>query len=1472
MAKGDIRMKKLVKKLFFSLCILLISILFFQAIIFSCRYKVFAAAGKPSIVATPIAQENYIHLEWAAPDNVSPSTVYNFRVHKIPKFGDTQIDQTIALKKNISVLNIYPNAGDNLQAWMNSYGQIPSQNMTMNVNKVSIDNFNAYPNSYLKSADGTYSYDVIYFGGWDANNNKDLSEIAKNAVVDFVNTGRGCILGHDTASFNHTYFINLASTFLGMKINYPSGNIPPYGDSKIVITKKGNLMNYPWLIGEVGTVLNVPLSHSYYEFATTDVWFKYQSGKFEGTNIEVTSYQNFTGTNNFYLTTLNNVAMIQTGHSNGAASVDEQKILANTIYNLAQITTNKNYGDYSSQDVTGPNAVKNIKVTNGDQSGNVNISFDAAVDNGSTYEYKVESIDPSNQVLMSDSVQATIAVGIKGYAVSCDQSPTGDPGNNVNTQTPSLSKSDLTAGKWYVHVKAIDNANNVSDNTTMAFYYQNTAPVVTLKGNSTVNLNLGEAYQDAGATATDSVEGDISSSIQVTGADKVNTKVSGTYNIDYQVSNSSGIKSTIVTRKVVVAPAFSAINISATTTGGNYSGGWVDKPITFTASSGINSAAYKKYQYTFTPSDANSWSDMNGDNKDNLVINTSQNSILYFRVIAIDDSASVASDGIAVKYDDVALNLEVTNNPAIWTNKDVSLGLKPTVGVSGITSFTVSKDNAAPIDISGKDSYVVSSNGKYVFTLTNGLNANLVKEVDVAYIDKVAPTDMRIVVKDRSFTTLSTNSAFNLFYNSDVQVTLSAVSENSGINYYEYQAVDINNGDKFNEQGGWIRGGSFLISSQFKGNVYARALDEAGNVSAIVSSDGFIYDVTPSVGPTINATVDNATYSGNWTAKNINILLAGGNSLSGVASYQYKIGSDGTWQNMTLKSGVKDAITGNTIFDSLSFTTNINDLVYFRAVSNSGVSGSESSLQLKRDDVVPSIAISYTGIINSWTTNTIKFNLSNATNNIAPINYYFSTNAVDFTKIDGNSYSVSGNINNRYVFKAVSDAGLENLGTSNYVVQIDNTVPEIRGAMDGSSYYIGRNITVADAFGEIASVTYKKNQGPEAPFTNNTLFSDVGGYSLTVTDKAGNSKTIGFTINAMPREADVIYTSAYKNLIQGIRDEFNSHNDLPEPYKTNTDNAIKVLQNKYASFETPDSQVIAIKVAVSSIPKLDNGLIAQKQTVQNLLANMAKLSSAQIASLTDEISILNSLLDRISTLEDAVATVKTAIGNLPDADKVTAKDGGNINKAFSLYNALNAEQKGLVGKVLADKLNSVSAALKQKQLTDTKSGVIVGAVGDTTFSKDTNIVVKEVKASDNAYEFNQSNLAIKNASLSIPELKNKELVALYDVNLFNNNMTVEPNGKVEVQIDIPDSIKTRKNLSVVHLYDEGNIKKVITINATVKGDKLVFITDHFSRYGIVAAVDTNYVLLVSLIILGVVAVATVIFVGLRYRKRLILNK
>jgi hypothetical protein len=79
-----------------------------------------------------------------------------------------------------------------------------------------------------------------------------------------------------------------------------------------------------------------------------------------------------------------------------------------------------------------------------------------------------------------------------------------------------------------------------------------TPPTLTLRGEPTMNITIDAPFTDPGATATDAVDGDLTSRIVASGA--VNNALLGTYTITYTVTDLSGNPATPVTRTVNVQP------------------------------------------------------------------------------------------------------------------------------------------------------------------------------------------------------------------------------------------------------------------------------------------------------------------------------------------------------------------------------------------------------------------------------------------------------------------------------------------------------------------------------------------------------------------------------------------------------------------------------------------------------------------------------------------------------------------------------------------------------------------------------------------------------------------------------------------------------------------------------------------------------------------------------------------------------
>jgi hypothetical protein len=88
-----------------------------------------------------------------------------------------------------------------------------------------------------------------------------------------------------------------------------------------------------------------------------------------------------------------------------------------------------------------------------------------------------------------------------------------------------------------------------------------TAPVITVAGGNSVNHTLNAAWTNPTATATDDEDGDISSSISVTGT--VNENLAGNYELTYTVTDAAG---NVATQVVTVTVANSAAYMNGTYT------------------------------------------------------------------------------------------------------------------------------------------------------------------------------------------------------------------------------------------------------------------------------------------------------------------------------------------------------------------------------------------------------------------------------------------------------------------------------------------------------------------------------------------------------------------------------------------------------------------------------------------------------------------------------------------------------------------------------------------------------------------------------------------------------------------------------------------------------------------------------------------------------------------------------------------
>ncbi|KGL62071.1 immunoglobulin-like domain-containing protein [Polaribacter sp. Hel1_85] len=124
-------------------------------------------------------------------------------------------------------------------------------------------------------------------------------------------------------------------------------------------------------------------------------------------------------------------------------------------------------------------------------------------------------------------------------------------GNLTSSIVTTGTVNTNVVGSYTINYNVSDAAGNPATQVSRTVNVSDgTAPVITLNGASTINLNVGDTYTEQGATATDNVDGNLTSSIVITGS--VNTNLAGTYAINYNVSDAAGNPATQVSRTVNV--------------------------------------------------------------------------------------------------------------------------------------------------------------------------------------------------------------------------------------------------------------------------------------------------------------------------------------------------------------------------------------------------------------------------------------------------------------------------------------------------------------------------------------------------------------------------------------------------------------------------------------------------------------------------------------------------------------------------------------------------------------------------------------------------------------------------------------------------------------------------------------------------------------------------------------------------------
>ena len=202
-------------------------------------------------------------------------------------------------------------------------------------------------------------------------------------------------------------------------------------------------------------------------------------------------------------------------------------------------------------------------------------------------EYNVtdSSGNMANEVTRVVFVEDTIAPTIIISGANLITTEGGMPYNDLGATATDIIDGDLTddiatssnvvtitLGTYSVVYTVADSTGNMATVTRTVYVTDTLPPIIELIGNATVIVERGDSYEDAGAIATDLIDGDLSDSIVTSGT--VNTLTVGVYTLTYNIADSSGNMAETVMRTVIVTgsqtPTITILGDNPLTTEGGF--------------------------------------------------------------------------------------------------------------------------------------------------------------------------------------------------------------------------------------------------------------------------------------------------------------------------------------------------------------------------------------------------------------------------------------------------------------------------------------------------------------------------------------------------------------------------------------------------------------------------------------------------------------------------------------------------------------------------------------------------------------------------------------------------------------------------------------------------------------------------------------------------------------------------------------
>ncbi|MBS7528303.1 hypothetical protein KHM83_16560, partial [Fusibacter paucivorans] len=403
-----------------------------------------------------------------------------------------------------------------------------------------------------------------------------------------------------------------------------------------------------------------------------------------------------------------------------------------------------------------------------------------------------------------------------------------------------------------------------------------------------------------------------------------------------------------------------------------------------------------------------------------------------YNVVAIDVVGNQSEYILSINgIDKIAPTVSITT-PSTWQNEDYTAIVSYADDASGVISAKyavvdnqIEKPNASTLlnmPESGSGVTVSANGSHYIYYEIADRAGNTTSGwSDVINIDQVQPT---IDVSGNPETWQKANVVLNV-----------SVSE-AGISG---QSV------KVTKNGGAPQGLDNTTYTVSGNGLYVFTVTTIAGKTASKSVNVTYIDKLPPNQPTISALPDD------WQDDAVTLTVIASDSTataengkSDIASFVYSADGGSNWSALqTWKSSEANTFT-------ITETKDYTDQILVKVTDNAGnVSAESESYTVKIDKTAPVLTVSanegtaegeaYTS--DTWTNGNVIFTLRNETTQISDTTYMASVDGAAYETLPSNIFTLSDDVNATYQFKCISGSGIES-NVITYKVKIDQTIPE----------------------------------------------------------------------------------------------------------------------------------------------------------------------------------------------------------------------------------------------------------------------------------------------------------------------------------------------------------------------------------------------------------------------------------------------